>query len=957
MPEEAQMSANQASCDPAEQSQEDNTVRESQNQKKARLLRTLEELGKKEEELKAEKELRRLEREVEAANKRIRELDEDRIEETPAIIPEKASTDHTQSGIGINSETSHTSQITAGNSLRYRRDAFTRDSVATASSSKAQASSSYDPAAVLAGAGSFGKLEGLEYYREVDGDSDGGLQPFKDMDLHQLCRLAAIEEEGDQSTEQTQAGSLISYSIFLKPGAIEDLERAINRAGGEIPVKDDSPDYAPCLKDLIVMLIKKYQQKKSLDDLQEAIFRALEIFAATPPDHHDRLSRMNDLISLLFVKVGHTGLQSDIDEAIVFAREVGAEVNVLKNDSDDDERPNHLHNTLGFQLRAVARRTSNLVTALVPSFAQMIYETWTKLLQKPKGVASHAMEANANSTGTQGILGVLLMQRYEITRAREDIEEAISFGKRAISTTPKGDLEAAILGVRMAIDTMPDDNPTWSMVTRTLLQHMLTSLIDQTGDTTTARLILEELPKKGLKMEELQYKILGPDFKENYTTEFPLILEGGAGEQNHNNHLAEVPDLTSELELENHRSTKRRPAESLILDPKSTPESTPLLSLGGQAFPSRAPGLQDSDNRGDSVITPGPSPNDLLDEENGDDGACVRSKGDQYVNSDSHESEYNSGNSDDELGASSDEGNRYRAATVTSKRRKRSYHLANHKKTSQAGSTHRRGYALPETTYTARCRSRPKAYTVTQPASPRSSLGTTANDCKVFQEVSSFGVSKCTKLVIATVSRPGRSYVACVAEILTAVGLAPERAVDALLWRVVASNRGASSLTMTTVTRGALGVQRDLKEKGSQQPGHTRPCLILSTLAAHPDALFLTEIFSTSVLNSPMYMSKGANLSTYPISQGREMNVVVFKRDPEPWRYPDFTYEVSREDMLIDFGIYNPDSRLLKLLDWAKPLRWGIFHHPRTLTYYNSQICMHGDVAHAGGPYQGAGTG
>jgi len=109
--------------------------------------------------------------------------------------------------------------------------------------------------------------------------------------------------------------------------------------------------------------------------------------------------------------------------------------------------------------------------------------------------------------------------------------------------------------------------------------------------------------------------------------------------------------------------------------------------------------------------------------------------------------------------------------------------------------------------------------------------------------------------------------------------------------------------------------------------------------------------------DAKMYMSKGANLSTYPISGGNEMNVVAFKRDPQPWKYPDTTYEVSREDMLNDFSGYNPDPRLMKLLDWAKPVRWGVFHHLNTPTYYKSLICMLGDVAHAGGPHQGAGAG
>jgi salicylate hydroxylase len=117
------------------------------------------------------------------------------------------------------------------------------------------------------------------------------------------------------------------------------------------------------------------------------------------------------------------------------------------------------------------------------------------------------------------------------------------------------------------------------------------------------------------------------------------------------------------------------------------------------------------------------------------------------------------------------------------------------------------------------------------------------------------------------------------------------------------------------------------------------------------------EILGDLATDAKMYMSKGCNLSTYPISDGNAMNVVAFKRDPSSWKYPDTTYEVSRTDMLNDFAVSNPDPRLMKLLDWANPTRWGIFHHSITPTYYNSLICLLGDVAHAGGPHQGAGAG
>jgi salicylate hydroxylase len=38
-------------------------------------------------------------------------------------------------------------------------------------------------------------------------------------------------------------------------------------------------------------------------------------------------------------------------------------------------------------------------------------------------------------------------------------------------------------------------------------------------------------------------------------------------------------------------------------------------------------------------------------------------------------------------------------------------------------------------------------------------------------------------------------------------------------------------------------------------------------------------------------------------------------------------------------------------------LRWSLHHHIDTPTYYNRNICLIGDVAHASTPHQGAGAG
>lgn len=158
------------------------------------------------------------------------------------------------------------------------------------------------------------------------------------------------------------------------------------------------------------------------------------------------------------------------------------------------------------------------------------------------------------------------------------------------------------------------------------------------------------------------------------------------------------------------------------------------------------------------------------------------------------------------------------------------------------------------------------------------------------------------------------------------------------------------------------------------------------------------EILGDLSTDAKMYMSRTSNISTYPISEGKHVNVVAFKRDPKPWTHAGNTHEVDRNAMLKDFSDINLDGRLLKLLEVSittlkladnrciqqtsferpqlaslsgvrafkrlsntiqhvKPIQWAIFDHPSTPTYYNSLICLLGDIAHASGPHQGAGAG
>lgn len=117
------------------------------------------------------------------------------------------------------------------------------------------------------------------------------------------------------------------------------------------------------------------------------------------------------------------------------------------------------------------------------------------------------------------------------------------------------------------------------------------------------------------------------------------------------------------------------------------------------------------------------------------------------------------------------------------------------------------------------------------------------------------------------------------------------------------------------------------------------------------------SILGSHAGNAKWFMGHGKGVVTYPISKGAQVNFVFFITEGRATWHEESGSSVpcAKEEMMKD--LTDVDSRLQRLLDWAQPLRWPLFHHPETPTYVNGHICMIGDVAHAMTPYQAAGAG
>ncbi|KAN0094096.1 putative salicylate hydroxylase [Hyaloscypha variabilis] len=112
------------------------------------------------------------------------------------------------------------------------------------------------------------------------------------------------------------------------------------------------------------------------------------------------------------------------------------------------------------------------------------------------------------------------------------------------------------------------------------------------------------------------------------------------------------------------------------------------------------------------------------------------------------------------------------------------------------------------------------------------------------------------------------------------------------------------------------------------------------------------EIMGEYAEDARWWMMEEKGWAMYPISEGREANIVAFIMDRKPWVGEQASREVSREEMLSEFVGY--DKRLQRLLE---PVKWPLFHHPDTPTYINGRVVLLGDSAHASSPSQAAGAG
>ncbi|KAK6544792.1 hypothetical protein TWF694_001475 [Orbilia ellipsospora] len=140
----------------------------------------------------------------------------------------------------------------------------------------------------------------LVYYNKLDVPDDGAELEFLDMSTEELYEIVhGLEltlEEAD--IEHIKLISRVYHLIFLRTRSIGDIKDALAKAEDIVKATStdtDSPDYQIHLRNLITMLMEKYECTKSEPDIDQAILRAEEMVRITPPGHPDRGRRISDL--------------------------------------------------------------------------------------------------------------------------------------------------------------------------------------------------------------------------------------------------------------------------------------------------------------------------------------------------------------------------------------------------------------------------------------------------------------------------------------------------------------------------------------------------------------------------------------------------------------------------------------------------------------------------------------
>ncbi|KAJ8133612.1 hypothetical protein O1611_g30 [Lasiodiplodia mahajangana] len=334
----------------------------------------------------------------------------------------------------------------------------------------------------------------LKYYCELDDYEDNDAELLcLDMDLEQLYNYAGILEDNPEKDigQVMRLGRVLCF-IFSRTGSLDEIQKAVDKAEEAVAATGiDTSNYAPFLRGLIVMLMKKYESTHLLEDLDRAILRAEEMLTITPPFHRDRLARLDDLVNMKTEKCIRTGELDEARDAASMAaaeranlrkiiRDIGVSFERLESFVRTDDLdalqiavqhaettleawPSHLNRALILSIHSKFlyfrfKRLGNIddFQLLMQSAIEALHQTPRDDPMRPERLSElaiqrceEAVEAmphdDEGRPHTLGLLSVSLIARFLRNRDFQDLERAIKQTEEAIE--PSTHLDGSTRGI------------------------------------------------------------------------------------------------------------------------------------------------------------------------------------------------------------------------------------------------------------------------------------------------------------------------------------------------------------------------------------------------------------------------------------------------------------------------------------------------------------------------------
>ncbi|KAJ0378844.1 hypothetical protein COL26b_002909 [Colletotrichum chrysophilum] len=216
---------------------------------------------------------------------------------------------------------------------------------------------------------------------------------------------------------------------------------AVDDAGKLIPTDCDSPEYAPRLKSLVTLLVRRFRRTAAMEDLQHAILRALEMVVNSPRCHPDREAQIRDWINMMLEMAGLKGFKDeDLEEVFEMARQMGVTVKMIRRE--------HSHAPHKGELTAASLhiRYQGLLSNMRNSGSQLEQidvfddETPTESVDVLEVVGNGRVAAWS---------GYRLYKRFDTTDSMDDLNSAIELLERALKYTTRSDHESGARKIRL----------------------------------------------------------------------------------------------------------------------------------------------------------------------------------------------------------------------------------------------------------------------------------------------------------------------------------------------------------------------------------------------------------------------------------------------------------------------------------------------------------------------------